>query len=204
MGVGNLMGRRAKSTTDKTLDFLKSVGMDTSKIEGLLENVRDYRDLDFISEKVYWQANSNATFLKKWSRVALFKTCDHCGKQFATNYHGVAYCSTSCGAKAFTAMTKMPWKYTRKAYSKSLEEKWKEYEPPQTVDADFLATLEYIYLELQKAIQEGKTQVYQSLPDTPDESDPFENEELGGFSLEDLELSEPNQIEFDEFQMEDF
>jgi len=197
------MGRRAKSVTEKTLDFLKGLNVDTSQIEGLLENVRDYKDLDFVSDKIYWQSNSNTTFLRKWSRSALFKTCDQCGKQYATNYHGVAYCSTSCGAKAFSSMTKMPWSYTKKAYTRSLEEKWKEYEPPQVVDPDFLKTLEYIYLELQKAISEGKTRIYQDLPDTPQEES-FEGEILPNSQVVDRHSLDTTLQDLFEFDLEDF
>lgn len=193
------MGRRAKSVTEKTLEFLKSLGADTSGIEGVLENVRDYKDLDFVQEKMYWQANANTTFLKKWSRNSLFKKCDQCGREFATNYHGVAYCSSSCGAKAFMKATKMPWEYTRKAYMKPLEEKWKEYEPPMVVDPDFLATLEYIYLQLRELRKTNQNQEYQNLPDIPplEEEDNFEF-----FSLDSTNPSTPPTL--DEFELEDF
>lgn len=186
------MGRRAKSVTEKTLDFLKSLGADTSEVEGPLENVRTYKDLDTVKERIYWQANSNTTFLKKWSRTALFKICDACGREFASNYHGVAYCSSSCGAKAFMALTKMPWEYTKVAYSKSLEEKWKEYEPPMVVDPDFLATLEYIYLKLQDLRKEGK--IVLPLPEDIPE-DVLEHEELGIYP-EELSLSWETDLEY--------
>lgn len=191
------MGRRAKSTTEKTLDFLKKLGADTSAIEGVLENVREYKDLNFVQEQLYWQSNSNTTFLKKWSRSALFKNCDQCGKEFATNYHGVAYCSSSCGAKAFMAMTKMPWEYTRKAYSRPLEDKWKEYEPPMVVDPDFLATLEFIYEKLKELRETSQTKEYQNLPDQPPEDilDVFDF-----FAQTDDTIVEGQ----DEFDLEDF
>lgn len=164
------MGRKAKSVAEKTLDFLKSLGQDTSEIEGVLENVRDYTDLNVIQEHLYWQSNSNTTFLKKWSKTALFKQCDQCNRTFATNYHGVAYCSIACGAKMFAHTTKMPWEYTKKAYSKSLEERWGSYEPPMVVDPDFLETLEFVYLAIQKSRENPKTAL--NLPDRPNEKEP--------------------------------
>lgn len=191
------MGRRPKSVAQKTLEFLQSLGQDTSQIEGIVENVRDYRDLDAVQEKIYWQSNSNTTFLKKWSRHSIFKICEQCDSPFATNYRGVAYCSTSCGAKAFSYLTKMPWEYTKKAYLKSLEERWREYEPPMVVDPDFLATLEFIYLEIQKVrAQERKDPL--NLPDQPKaEEEFFDDLPLG-------ELGDTTELNPFEWDLEDF
>ena len=91
----------------------------------------------------------------------------------------------------------MPWEYTKKAYLKSLEERWKEYEPPMVVDPDFLATLEFIYLEIQKVRARARKDPL-NLPDEPKaEEEVFDDLSLG-------ELGDTTELNPFEWDLEDF
>lgn len=146
-------GRPKKSAQEKILELLQKNGVETKNF-----GVNTPEDLNYLQEVQEWRGVSAVNFLAKWYKVAIVKKCEHCEEVFATNYKSVAYCSPSCTAKAFMDMTKMPWSFTKEAYTRPLAERWQGYEPPQVVDPDLIKTLEFLYLKLKEIHQDQKVE----------------------------------------------